>query len=62
MTDELVYTVVDAEGAWAFLPDETAALAYAAKVRGSLGPVLSRSQAHELVERQSATKIAKVQE
>ena len=46
---DIVHTVVDGAGAWAFLPDETAALEYAARVHDTLGPVMSKSQAHELV-------------
>lgn len=46
---DIVHTVVDELGAWAFLPDETAALEYAAKVHGKLGQPMTRQQAHELV-------------
>ena len=47
---DIVHTVVDALGAWAFLPDETAALEYAAHVHGQVGPLMTRQQAHELVQ------------
>lgn len=53
---DIVHTVVDEAGAWAFLPDETAALEYAAHVHGQLGPLMSRAQAHELVAQQYAAK------
>lgn len=46
---DIVHTVVDELGAWAFLPDETAALEYAARVHGKLGQPMTRQQAHELV-------------
>ena len=48
---DLVCTVTDPNGAYAFFADETEALTYAAKVHGQLGPVMTRAAAHELVER-----------
>jgi len=47
---QIVHTVIDQYGAYAFMPDATAALTYAAKVHGQIGPLMTRQQAHELVE------------
>lgn len=47
---QIVHTVIDQYGAYAFMPDATAALTYAAKVHGQIGPIMTRQQAHELVE------------
>lgn len=49
--NDIVHTVVDQLGAYAFLPDQTAALEYAAQVHGTLGPLMTRAAAHELVQR-----------
>lgn len=47
---QIVHTVIDPAGAYAFMADETAALQYAARVHGKLGPIMTAAQAHELVE------------
>lgn len=47
--NDIVHTVVDPLGAYAFLPDETAALEYAAKVHGTIGEPMTRERAHALV-------------
>lgn len=44
-----VHTVTDPGGAWAYFLDETAALAYAARVHGTLGPIMDKHRAHALV-------------
>ena len=49
---DVVHTVIDEHGAYAFMPDETAALKYAAHVHGKLGPLMTRQQAHDLVAQQ----------
>ncbi len=46
----LVHTVIDPKGAYAFLPDATAAMNYAVRVHGQIGPLMTKQQAHELVE------------
>lgn len=46
---ETVRTVIDAHGAYAFFADETAALDYARKMHATLGPLMTRQQAHEMV-------------
>lgn len=46
---ELVRTVIDAQGAYAFFTDETVALDYARKMHAQLGPLMTRQQAHDLV-------------
>lgn len=48
---DIVCTVTDPNGAYAFFADEAEALTYAARVHGKLGPVMSRAQAYELVQR-----------
>lgn len=47
---DIVHTVVDGAGAWAFLPDETAALEYAASVRGTMGGPMTREAALKMVQ------------
>lgn len=48
---DIVCTVTDPAGAYAFFADETEALTYAAKVHGQLGPCMTRAAAYELVQR-----------
>jgi hypothetical protein len=48
---DIVCTVTDPNGAYAFFADETGALTYAAKVHGQIGPCMTRAQAYELVQR-----------
>lgn len=46
---EIVRTVIDAYGAYAFFVDETAALDYARKMHATLGPLMDINEARRLV-------------
>lgn len=46
---EIVRTVIDDQGAYAFFVDEAEAMDYARRMHATLGPLMSRQQAHELV-------------
>lgn len=46
---DIVHTVIDEAGAYAFLPDEAAADIYAARVHGLRGPDMTRAAAERLV-------------
>lgn len=46
---DIVQTVIDEHGAWAFMPDDAAADIYAAHVHGLRGPEMTRAAAERLV-------------
>lgn len=46
---EIVRTVIHNDGAYAFFSDETEAANYAVQQHASLGPLMTREQAHYMV-------------
>ena len=44
-----VRTVIHADGSYAFFTDETEAANYSVRQQASLGPLMTRQQAHEMV-------------
>lgn len=46
---DIVRTVIHADGSYAFLPDEAAAATYATQNHATLGPLMTKKHAQELV-------------